>query len=242
MRRQPGWLLRFLLITLVLPGVAVAFPQDAFATDYCSGSDHGIWLYNGDSGSIGSQAGVLAVNHSLVSCGGFGTTAQSENMVGLFLTGNAQNWVEVGYQKYLYCSIGCSTYYKVIGEYGFNGTVGGPYYYSNATSPSTFKAVIVSGTYNWTIYWDPNGGTNFTLLDTYNNLCCQNGYAYGEASRLGASGTDIIDHHYSMYYKNSSGNWNLFSALYCWNDTDADYQRAHVSSSEFRVEAGPNFC
>jgi len=207
MRRRRRWLVKFLLLSLFLSGVAAAFSQDALATDYCS-NDHGIWLDNNNWGSIGSQAQVLAPNHSLVSCGGSGITTVSVNTVGLFLTGDVTNWVEVGYRKYLSCLIGCDTYYKVFGEYGFNGTIGGPYDYGNVTSGTvpTFKAVMVSGTYNWTIYWDPNGGTNFTLLATYNNLCCQNGAAYGEAARIGKSGTDIIDHHYSMQYKNSSLN------------------------------------
>ena len=243
MRRRPRWPWTLLSVAVILLGSSVAFSEDAFATDYCNG-EAGIWLYNGNFNSIGNEAQVLAVNHSLVSCGGFGETAVSVNTVGMFLTTDAQNWVEVGYKKYLSCSIGCSTNYKVFGEWGFNGSVGGPYYYANVTSGTVpqFKTVIVNGTYNWTIYWDPNGGYNFTLLDTYNNLCCHNGYAYGEATRVGKSGTDIIDHHYSLQYKDTSFNWNLYSSLNCWNDTDADYQWAHVSSSEFRVEAGPRYC
>jgi hypothetical protein len=228
----------------LLAGVMVAFPGEASATSYCGGKEAGIWLDNNNYNSIGSQAGVLAPNHSLVSCGGSGVTADSVNTVGLLLTSDAQNWVEVGYVKYLSCFIGCSAYYKVFGEWGFNGSSPGQTYYGNVTTGTvpTFKAVIVTGSYNWTIYWDPNGGTNFTLLATYNNLCCQTGDAYGEASRSGASGTDIVDHHYNMYWKNTSGTWSLFSSLHCQNDTDADYQWNRVSGYEFQVGAGPGYC
>jgi hypothetical protein len=244
MRLRLGRLLTLLSLAVVLSGSAVAFSEDVFATDYCGSSEASLFLYNGNFGSIGSQARVLAPNHSLVSCGGSGETSVAVNTVGLLLTSDATNWVEVGYKKYLSCGFGCSENYKVFGEWGFSGTTGGPYYYANVTSGTvpTFKAVIVDGTYNWTIYWDRNGGVNFTLLATYNNLCCHNGYAYGEATRKGKSGTDNVDHHYSLQYKNTSLVWNYYGSLLCWNDTDADYQWGHVSNTEFRVDAGPNYC
>ncbi len=103
------------------------------------------------------------------------------------------------------------------------------------------KVNNVPGTFNWKIWWDSNGGSNFTYVDTF-DASSQYGYAYGEAARGGRTGTDIIDHHWNMQFKNSGGNWQDFNTLNCWNDTDADYIWDRVSDNEFRVKAGSQTC
>jgi hypothetical protein len=219
----------------------------AYATDYCgSNGDHGIWLRNSTTTSYGTQAQVIAVNHSLVNCGGFGYTTVSVNTVGNFLSTDAKNWVEMGYEKYLYCSIGCSTTYRMFGEWGFYpNSQNNNYSLITAGTVPRFKLNFINGSSNnWHLWWDSSGGTNYTSVDTYTNMYASHGYSYGEASRTGKTGTDIIDHHYDLKQNNSpSGNWVYFSSLACWNDTDADYQwQKPALQHEFQVVSGGNYC
>jgi len=143
--------------------------------------------------------------------------------------------------KFLYCTVECSTSSKIFGEYGvYPGDCCDPIVYANYTANGGaigFKANNVDGTFNWKIWYDADGGTSFSVLDTY-NVCCQYGYAFGEAARTGMTGTDIIDHHGDIKFKNSSGQWNNINNLVCWNDNDADYEWQCISTYEFRVRAG----
>ncbi len=243
MRQRQRLLAVWMVVALVAVLVILA-PGVASATDYCgSNGDHGIWLRQGQYVGYGSQGQLTKVNHSLVNCRGTGRTTGSWNTYGVIFA-DGTDFVEIGVMKYLYCTIGCSTSYKVFGEYGVYPNVLGPYFYSNSTADGgavSFKANNVSGSFDWKIWWDPAGGSNYELVDTY-NLCCQYGYAYGEAARTGKTGTDIIDHHWNMKFKNSNGNWQSINSLVCYADTDADYEWQRVSSTEFRVRSGSGYC
>jgi len=229
------------LVTLL-----VGLPTRASATDACPPPhDIGIWLEQGQPVGYGSQGTLFAVNHSLVPCGG-GYTYQSysNNMYGVILSSDFLDWVEVGYRKQLYCVVACSTQYKIWGEWGFYPSTTQYTFYTDATSGTSisFRANNVAGTFNWKIWYDPSGGSNYQLLDTYNNMWDTHGWAYGEASRVGKTGTDAVDHHWNMKFKNSSGNWQAFNALVCQNDTDPDYKWVRVSNTEFQVQAGSARC
>jgi hypothetical protein len=240
-RRAAGAILAF----FAAAGVIVS-PSSAGATDYCGSTDHGIWLIQSQPSGYGSQAQVQKINHSLVNCGGTGYTTSSEQTSGVLLTWDAKHWVEVGVMKYLYCTVGCSTSYKAFGEWGFYpNIVGGPFRYGNYTADgglASLKANNVDGTFDWKIWWNPTGGTSYTLLDTFEGMNTTHGWAWGESSRFGKTGTDIDDHHYNMQFKNSSGVWKNIGTLICQNDTDLDNKWIHISDNEFRVAAGAVTC
>lgn len=124
--------------------------------------------------------------------------------------------------------------------------IGGPYDYANWSNnggPVGLKVNNIDGTFNWKIWWDSNGGTSFTLLDQFNGMDAQKGWAWGEAARFGNTGTSIDDHHWDMQFKNSSGNWQDINTLVCGIGTDADNKWIHISDKEFKVgSGGPTLC
>ncbi len=220
----------FVFGSLILP------PPQAQATDYCNQTDHGFWMIRHLDNGYGSQAQVSRYNWSLVSCG-TGPT-QSAHTTGVRLTADWKDFLEVGVIKNL-------SSYKVFGEWRFWPVL--QYFtYGNSTGDGGavgLKANNVPGTWDWKIWWDPNGGTNFTLLDTFASMSSQYGNAWGEASRNGKTGTSIDDDHWDMYFKNSDGIWNLIGNLDCGNQPlDADAKVVTVSSHEFRVRGGNGTC
>lgn len=234
-----------ILFGFLIPLISAGFIP-ASATNYCGPQDHGLWLIQAQANGYGSQGQLSRYNFGLVACtsGDANGKASSHHTYGVRLNADWSGFVEVGISKKVLFGL---TTYKVFGEWGFYpDIVGGPYGYgtwSNDGGPVGLKVNNVQYTFDWKIWWDSNGGTTFDLLDTYNGMEAQKGWAWGEASRFGKTGTDIVDHHWDMQFKNSSGNWQDINNLVCGIGTDADNKWFHISDTEFEVdEGGPTLC
>jgi len=227
------------LASLLLASTVLAAP--AQATNYC-GDDKGIWLIQKFDNGYGSWSEIQKVNDSLVACNdGLAVVVHTAGVTFSLVSGTS--FLEVGLHRSVNSGIQRN---RVFGEYGFYPDVYGPFYYGTYSTGGTvdMKVTNVPGTWNWKLYWDvPAGGAlDWVLLDTFNGMTGQHGWAWGEHARIGKTGTGGYDHHYDMQFKNGAGNWEGFHQLLCWIDSDADWKWTDISDTEFVVEEGTRAC
>jgi hypothetical protein len=143
-------------------------------------------------------------------------------------------------------TVGLGQKNRVFGEWGFYPDTTVKHYYDTYTPDGgivEMRVTNIPGTWNWKLYWDQSGGgLNWILLDQYNGMSAQKGYAWGEHARFGDTGTGGFDHHYEMQYKNSSGVWHFIGGLVCWHDNDADWEWQRISDQEFIIREGNRAC
>ena len=236
------------VLLVVLPDVLLSNLPSAQALD-CT--EYGIALQKPSQNAYGSQGNIFAVNQTLDACSPPGRTAQTLLMI---LSSDNKNWVEVGYTVYEHCVLGvCSTEHKSWGEWGYAGISNGDgtnYNYSDITVGSSprYKINNVPGSWDWKLWVDTSGGTNFQLLDDYTGMWAQYGWALGEVSKHGGSGdVSAANHEWNLEFKNQFGNWNDWSGLRCpgsqgWDSLNG-WQWDHFNSNtEFRVVQGSTYC
>lgn len=193
-----------------------------------------------DSG-YGSWSEIQKVNDSLNACDdGFAMAVHTAG-VAFSLTGST--FVEVG----LYRSVSSGTIRnRVFGEFGFFPDVYGPYFYTTYSTGGTVDMKVTNqpGTWDWKLYWDyPNGGSlDWELLDEFEGMSSQYGWAWGEHARIGKTGTGGYDHHYDMKFKRQNGNWDDVNTLKCWIDNDDDWEWKDISDTEFVIQVGDRAC
>lgn len=244
MRGSPARLVGTLVVaTTFLSGLVVfVSPVPALASD-CNEYGLAVQKINGQN-SYGTYGTLYAYKQQYDSCGG--PIAQTQLII---LSSDNKSWVEAGYRVYRPCGI-CGPVRKAFGEWGFSGCcTGGPTDYGNVTADTTpsFKVSNVSQ-FGWSIYWDSAGGTNWTRMDTYNNMYASVGWALGEVSKHGSSGTvTAYNHEWNLHTKGSSGSWSNWGGITCpgsqgW-DTLGGWEWDHFNSNtEFSVIQGPNYC
>ena len=138
----------------------------------------------------------------------------------------------------------------MFGEWKWYPFISGPFYYGDVPSSTVgghvgLRVNNVDGTVNWKIWWDKDGGADYDFLDEYGPLPQTHGWAWGEASRFGETGTSIDDHHWGMKRKNAAGDWVDINTLVCWIDSDADNKWKRVtgtSDTQFKVVEGGAYC
>lgn len=228
--------------------LAVGLPA-ARATNYCGNQDHGIWLVQAQPSGYGSWSEIQKVNDSLVACtsGAQDGYAAAVHTAGVAFSLSGSSFVEVGLHRSVSCGLlGCTIRNRVFGEFGFYPDVYGPFFYTSYSTGGTvdMKVTNVPGTWDWKLYWDnPNGGAlTWELLDRFDGMSAQYGWAWGEHARFGRTGTGGFDHHYDMQRKNSSGTWVDINSLKCWIDSDADWEWRDISDTEFIIQEGNRAC
>jgi hypothetical protein len=222
---------------------------EAAATDYCAGQDHGIWLVQSQPSGYGSWSEIHKTNDALVACtsGASYDFAFAVHTAGVTFTLSSTSFVEVGLYRTVSCGfLGCDIDNNVFGEWGWYPYTGGPYFYDTYTTGGTVDMKIsnVTNTFDWKLRWDvPAGGSiNWVLLDTFEDMLAQKGWAWGEHARIGKTGTGGYDHHYDMKFLNGQDQWKPINVLECWIDNDADWEWVDISDTEFIVDEGSRPC
>ena len=219
-------------------------PSVTLATTYCNG-DRGIWVIQKFPNGYGSWSEIQKVNDSLSACtsGSGNGKAFAVHTAGVAFSLSGSTFIEVG----LYRNVSGGTIRnRVFGEFGFYPDVYGPFFYDTYNPDGLtvdMKVTNIPGTWNWKLYWDKSGGgLNWILLDQFNGMSAQKGWAWGEHARMGRTGTGGFDHHWDMQFKNGGGNWQDIDSLVCWIDSDADMKWVDISDTEFKVIEGDRAC
>lgn len=240
--------LRTVLLSLLILSV-VHFPRPALATNYCGPNDHGIWLVQSQPTGYGSWSEIQKIHDSLAACtsGEQDGLAMVVHTAGMSFSLAGGSFVEVGLRRYVTCGFfGCDQHNKVFGEWGYYPADPVVHIYDDYNPDGTWvemRVTNIPGTFNWKIYWDKSGGgLDWILLDQYNNMIDNQGWAWGEHARFGKTGTGGFDHHDDMKRKQADGDWVSITSLQCWIDNDDDWKWRDISDIEFIVEEGDRAC